>query len=231
MAALLGSGMASNAWSAVFLDDNFDAEAVPPGGWVRNDAAFINFDVVTGTVDLLAGGNPFGLVGSGTNSTGNVIDLDGSTMAGGTLQTKSSFAFNAGDVVTLSLDVGGNQRTGVDDLFAGFRFTGAPGITGATATGFGAPVLSPGMLTGTTNLDFTDPFQVFTISFTATSAGSVSAFVGTDSADNRGPLLDRVTLSDLAADIPEPASWALIIIGFGGIGGVLRRGRERSARA
>ncbi|MBS0361231.1 MAG: PEPxxWA-CTERM sorting domain-containing protein [Proteobacteria bacterium] len=225
MTALLGLGVASRAWSAVLLDDNFDGETVPAGGWVMNDTSFTNFIVSAGSVDLLTGGNPFGLVGSGTNSSGNFVDLDGSTFAGGTLQTKATYSFNAGDTVTLSIDVGGNQRSGTDGLFAGFSFVGSPSIGSFSTSGLGAPVQPPNMLMGMTSLASTDPFQVLTISFVAQSAGGLTAFVGTDSADNMGPLLDRVTLSDLAADVPEPQAWMLMIVGFGGLGALLRRRR------
>lgn len=42
----------------------------------------------------------------------------------------------------------------------------------------------------------------------------------------------RVVTADIAAAVPEPASWAMMISGFGLVGGALRRGRkEASLRA
>jgi hypothetical protein len=227
----LGASAASRAAAATLLNDNFDEEAVPAGGWIMNDTSFTNFVVASGSVDLLTAGNAFGLTGSGTNSTGNVIDLDGSTNQGGFLQTKQAYAFNAGDIVTLSVDVGGNQRLGSDGLFVGFQFAGAPSVTDVAFTGLSNSVQPGNTLMGTATLDSTAPFSVYTISFRATSNGSLTAVVGTDSTDDRGPLLDRVTLSDVTNAIPEPTSWALLIVGFGGIGGLMRRSRMRIATA
>ncbi|MBS0334736.1 MAG: hypothetical protein JSS35_18350 [Proteobacteria bacterium] len=230
-AAVALSGSGARAMAATLLDDNFDGESVPAGGWVMNDTSFANFNVATGSVDLLTAGNPFGLTGSGTNSSGNFIDLDGSTDQGGFLQTKQSYAFNAGDTVTLSVDVGGNQRSGSDGLFVGFQFAGVPSLSNVSLAGLTSSVQPPGMLMGMSTLSSTDPFQVFTISFVANSAGSLTALVGTNSADDMGPLLDHVTLADVACAAPEPTAWAFCIIGFGGIGGLLRRARQQAVMA
>jgi hypothetical protein len=39
------------------------------------------------------------------------------------------------------------------------------------------------------------------------------------------------TVRDSSGAVPEPAAWALMIVGFGGVGGMLRRRRIRSAAA
>ena len=39
---------------------------------------------------------------------------------------------------------------------------------------------------------------------------------------------NSVTLGSIPAPVPEPATWALMLLGFGGIGMALRRGRRRS---
>jgi len=70
------------------------------------------------------------------------------------------------------------------------------------------------------------PSSVF---FTATSGGSFTFGIGTHSADNIGTLLDDVKL-DIGA-VPEPATWALMIGGFGMAGGMLRRRRAAAAAA
>lgn len=233
LAAVIGSGAASRAGATTIFNDNFDEELIPAGStWIMNDNSFTNFNVVGGgTVDLLTAGNPFGLTGSGTNSSGNFVDLDGSTDHGGFLQTKQAFSFNAGDTVTLSVDVGGNERSGTDGLFAGFQFAGAPAITNLTASGLGNFTMANDQILGTAQLASTAPFQTYSISFTAISAGSINALVGTDSADNVGPLLDHVILSDLSTAVPEPAAWAFLITGFGAIGALMRRDRRRAATA
>ncbi len=40
---------------------------------------------------------------------------------------------------------------------------------------------------------------------------------------------DNLTFVDAAAAVPEPASWAMMILGFGGVGATLRRGKLQPA--
>ena len=47
--------------------------------------------------------------------------------------------------------------------------------------------------------------------------------VGTPGAGNGAPA--TLTVSDSAAAVPEPATWAMMLLGFGGLGTALRRGR------
>jgi len=224
---------ASSAGAAVIFTDNFAADPVPsPPNWVPNDPIFTNFFVGGGTVDLLAAGNPFGLTNSGTTGSTHFVDLDGTSTQGGFLETIQQFSYTAGQTVTLSVDVGGNERFGTDGLFAGFRFFGPADFTNVSTTGFtstqtpSSPTLE---LLGISQIANNTPFQTYSISFTALSAGSVDALVGTDSRDQVGPLLDRVTVATtaLAASVPEPTGWALMIIGLGGVGGSLRRQRAQ----
>lgn len=43
--------------------------------------------------------------------------------------------------------------------------------------------------------------------------------------------LDDMSLSGVAAGVPEPATWGLMLMGFGGMGAMLRAGRRRVAVA
>ena len=52
--------------------------------------------------------------------------------------------------------------------------------------------------------------------------------VQTLSADNIGPVLDNVLVSQ-AGGVPEPATWALLIAGFGMVGATMRRRRAIAA--
>src|SRR3954464_3459944 len=123
--------------AGVIFPDNFGADVVPnPPNWIPNDPVFSNFFVGGGTVDLLAAGNPFGLTNSGTTGSTHFVDLDGTSTQGGFLETIQQFNYTAGQTVTLSVDVGGNQRSGTDGLFAGFRFFGTRDISNVSFTGF-----------------------------------------------------------------------------------------------
>jgi len=214
------SGAASAA--TVFYDD-FDSEN---GGATRlNYNAFANFDVSGGKADLISLGNIHRLAGDGS-----YVDLDGTKSGGGILTTKQWFNFAAGDLVTLSFEVSGNQRSASkaadDELLAGFTFGGATLVRNYTLAGnFGFSDFGDSTTSQTSNSALTAwnaPFGIYTISFLAGSAGTLKAFVGTSSNDNVGPLLDKMKLSITSA-VPEPATWAMMIVGFGLIGSTFRR--------
>jgi hypothetical protein len=43
--------------------------------------------------------------------------------------------------------------------------------------------------------------------------------------------IQQIRVGDIVGSVPEPATWAMMILGFGGVGGLLRRGREQRALA
>jgi hypothetical protein len=67
-----------------------------------------------------------------------------------------------------------------------------------------------------------------TLTFGYTSLGGADAGfqgVGDESWGTHDILVTAPGVTDLAGDIPEPLSWALMVTGFGGIGAALRRRR------
>jgi hypothetical protein len=220
---------AGSAGAVEYLFENVNAEdPQPPGSeFELNYNHFANFFVYDGTVDLVSAGN-FGI------DTGNgfFVDTDGSTDDGGVIETISSFDFAAGDKIRLSLDVSGNQRGaqfGLDDnLFAGFRFHTPVSYSNVQITGFSSIQTPAPILEGVAPLvAFDQPWTRYSISFTANSAGTFTALVGTGSADNVGPLIDNIRIGTF---VPEPATWGLMILGFAGVGAALRA-RRRPATA
>ena len=187
---------------------------------------------VTGKVDVVANPNGFG-INVTPDASGNVVDLDGSP-GPGEITTKDSFTFNAGDLVTLSFVLGGSQRNnGNNDWFTRFIFNDVTNVTNGQGTGLMAAF---GPLSGPIGPTYTlggmigasAPFTTSTFSFRATNAGSLRLAFGTTSRDNIGPLLDNVSLSIGA--VPEPATWAMMIMGFGLIGGAMRSRKSVKVR-
>lgn len=70
-------------------------------------------------------------------------------------------------------------------------------------------------------------WSVKTLAFTAQSANAVLSFSGAGMSDSYGGYVDNIRLTA----VPEPATWAMMILGFGAVGAVLRQRRRRAALA
>ncbi|HKO71528.1 MAG TPA: PEPxxWA-CTERM sorting domain-containing protein [Bradyrhizobium sp.] len=158
--------------------------------------------VTSGSVDLI-GETPTGTSFDFYPGNGGFVDLHGSTGAAGTLRSQVTFA--AGDY-SLAFDLGGNAR----------------------GDGSKSTVISLGSFSRTLTLASNDPLQQFLFSFTTTIAGSLS--FADLAGGNIGNILDNVSLSSgLASAVPEPSTWAMMILGFAGIGFMAYRRKEQRA--
>lgn len=155
-----------------------------------------NWTVTSGSVDLVGPG----LFGELCNTGSKCVDLDGSTSDAGVF---ASLALNltGGVTYTAHYDVAANRRGGTDLLTVMF------GTASAMYTLTSASAL--------------DPFTTLALSFTPGTTGSYNLSFSTAGGDNIGPLLDNVSV----VAVPEPATWAMMIIGFGGVGALMRRRR------
>ncbi len=211
--ALAAPGLAAT----VFSDDfSGDTPAL--------NASLSNF-VVAGQVDLVGFKNDYKINTGG----GNVVDLDGSS-GPGAITSKLSFAFNAGDTVTLDMLIGGAQRKrGFDNLFVSFTFAAAIEVLDWTGTGYlnwlgYTNIASTGSI-GVDMLGFATSSLIAptSMSFRAGNSGSLTFSIGTSSADNVGPLLAGVSLDISPAVVPLPAGGALLLLGLGALGALRRK--------
>jgi hypothetical protein len=232
LAALaLGAFVATNAQAGVVVFDDFEG---------YGNASILNFGKAplglfnqltvegTGNVDLVK--NPdYGIV---TPFGSFSVDLDGSTPNDGALLRTGVFNFNAGDLVRLDFDLSGNQRGGADDEWSyGLETTGLTNFLNVTVQNAIGPGfinvgnLGPGfaVASGQAAISSGSPWTHYGISFVAGNSGSLTAFVATSSDDNVGPILDNFQLS--IGSVPEPSSWVMMILRFGGIGGLVRARR------
>ncbi len=74
---------------------------------------------------------------------------------------------------------------------------------------------------------FKKPFQTTSINYLATGASTAISFTISSSTQIgfNDPLIDGVSFAATNAGVPEPASWAMLITGFGLVGSVARRRR------
>jgi hypothetical protein len=209
---------ASGASAAVLFSQDFNAlpQGIPA-------LSVPGFTITTGTVDVVTSGN-FGITCIG--NTGACLDIDGSPGPGALSTTPIAFA--SGKRVTVSFDVSGNQRVETADIFQFSFGFGAPTdmlnfqcISGITpcASGNFFNFVSSGVFGP--NIPGLSGWQTYAFSFVPGQAGTIQLNFSSPSTDNIGPLLDNV----LVSQVPEPASWALLIAGFGLTGAVMRRRR------
>lgn len=192
LAAIAAIGLASSAASAQIFTENFNSVSQ---GTIGAPGTVGGFSLTAGSVDVL--NNFFGAVDDGR---ANYLDLDGSTGAGGLLQT-SALSLGQG-TVTLNFLLAGTQRSQTDSVTVslGSLFTQS--------------------FTRTANAPFSLESIVITVPVTQTA---VLSFNSTASQDNVGLLLDDVVLTQtsLAGNAaPEAGSATLAAMGLLAAAGV-----------
>ena len=90
----------------------------------------------------------------------------------------------------------------------------------------GGQLLGSRSATQSANNNLGATFSRYTFDFVAAGTGTLLSFNVDPFTDNVDGILDNVT-----AAVPEPASWAMMIVGFGLIGAALRRRSVRVAYA
>jgi hypothetical protein len=163
--------------------------------------------VQSGSVDLAWTTSAWGPAASGTFS----MDLDGWNP--GTIT--QSFDDVAGQTYTVSFDYSRNPANAAQDVSALVSVGGANTTVDAPNGGFGGEFAMTWLSGG----------------FTFVGAGhDTITLASLDPQDsNAGVFFDNVSVSGPA--VPEPASWALMIGGFGMAGAMLRRRRVTMAAA
>ena len=147
----------------------------------------------------------------------DLFDPSTGTLQSVTASVSGSLVWDTGDAVTSELTV-------ADDLISGFgnlqNFAspegGGQSVIHAGLNGPGDPVLFEGKGTSQEELDF------FQIPGSATVTISDATFIGT--------VTYNYTPAATSPAIPEPSTWAMILLGFAGLGcaAVRRKGVARS---
>jgi hypothetical protein len=138
---------------------------------------------------------------------------------------------------TLQLDVSWNGLTGGPPAAAHIHCCSAPGTNVGVAVGFpGFPATTAGVYNHL--FDLTDP-SIYTASFLTTFGGGtaggaqtalLTGFVAGQAYSNiHNNIFPGGEIRGQLAVVPEPAAWALMILGFGVAGASLRRRRAAFA--
>ncbi len=197
--ALIGAlGFAQNSYADIVLSDNFNADTPQMLNW-PGDSTFVSTGAPA-SVDLIGVGGAFDFY----PGHGNYVDLDGSTGDGHNPagQLTSVASFGGGDY-SLSFLLGGNAR-------------GAANQT--TIVTFGGQIL------GSFDLASGDPLTSRTINFTYSGPLANLVFTENRPSDQQGNILDDVVLSA----VPEPSTWAMMILGFAGVGLLAYRRKSKA---
>ncbi|MDN3275918.1 PEPxxWA-CTERM sorting domain-containing protein [Frankia sp. RB7] len=182
--------------STVVFEDNFNTTTTQS----LNQFVFTNWTVTSGSVDVIGDGGPYAFLPSGN---GNYVDLNGSTGQPGQLTTKMDFA--AGSYL-VSFQLAGSQGGSGNVDPADHTTTIAFSLGGSSQS---------------ITLDPTDPLSTYSFWFT-TSGGKLSFTDLSGGNPNVGNLLDNVSVSA----VPEPSTWAMMILGFLGVGVLAYRRRS-----
>ncbi len=174
LAQFVGS---SNASAVTLLSDNFNAV---PQSINKTGAIDSLFNVSSGNVDVIGTGGLFDFY----PGNGNYIDLNGSTAGG--ITSASTFAFKAGDVVTLSFNYGANAGTAANPRFA------TVSLGSYLSNQFSEFYTAPGV------------FKSQSYQFTVGSAGSAQlSFLSNSTVPAaNGIIIDNVVLD--VTSVPEP---------------------------
>lgn len=199
--------------TVVFFDFFFSDDGGAPAEDFNN---FVQWNVTGGSVDLVGGFGP-GVFGAPPNNPfGRYVDLGGSTGNPGMFSTRLPLDILAGATYELSFM---------------YRST-LPGQTNFASASFGGQTFN----VSSSN----EAFAQFSQSFVVNSvASSTIAFQGLKSdTDNSGIGIDGVLLRivglpgggvptdpglPISGAVPEPTTWAMMLLGFAGIGFAMRR--------
>ena len=198
--ALVGSAQAS--FASIVLQDNFDA-STPTGNW-PGDGTFRSIpqpgDVQGKPSVDLVGGSFFGSLAFGG---GNSVDLDGSTGNGNNPAGElQSVQSLALGTYTVTFELSGNQRGQAEQT---------------TQIQIGGSAIQ-----SITPVD--NSYHLITLTFTNVS-GQLS-FTDLGPSNQQGNLLDNVSV----AAVPEPSTWAMMVLGFLGLGFLTYRRKPSTLR-
>jgi len=100
---------------------------------------------------------------------------------------------------------------------------------GGSASNYAAQVTVGDLSTTVSQTSDQRVWVAFSQTFTANSDSTTLTFIDTQGAFNAGIYLDDVSVTPLTAGVPEPSTWAMLLIGFAGLGFMGYRRKSKPA--
>ncbi len=200
-AVAASAALATGAHAAAFINGGFEA-GIDPGVFTTLSAG--DSSSITGWT---VGGGGVDYIGTYWVPSEGSRSVDLSALSAGSLS--QTFDTVANKTYKVTFDLAGNPAGG-----SAFKFMQVSAGMNSTVYAFdttGHSLSSMGWFP-----------EYFT--FTATGASSTLTFASLENSPY-GPAIDNVTVSS----VPEPAAWALMLVGIAGLGGALRASRRREA--
>ena len=219
-AAALLIGVPADA--AFIVNGSFEAPSVGVSFYSAGSTAITGFTVVAlpGGGDVqLTNNTAFGGIGAVASDGAQFLDLTGNIGRGGGVRT-DAFQTVAGQTYTAAFDVGafyiagfGSYGNATVDLY----------VNGVYAQSFTKiqTRTTPGTDYGRFSYDFVGAGGATTLAFYSSLSTSSS---------NLGVAFDNLTVTTAVAGVPEPATWVMMIVGFGALGFGMRRRPNATAR-
>jgi len=208
VSAAIAAGLmaAGAAGAATIVNGSFETATVDPG------STFLTLDAGSTAIDgWLVGGDSIDYIGGYWQPQDGARSIDLSGNANGSVS--QTFATTLGQDYLVNFFLAGNPD-------------GGPAAKVAISSATGGPVQSNTFTVTGSDSHANMGWQPYQYRFTATGTSTTLSFASaTDTAF--GPALDNVSI----ASVPEPAAWALMLVGFGGLGAAMRRRRTAASAA
>ncbi|MGZ6039794.1 MAG: FxDxF family PEP-CTERM protein [Phenylobacterium sp.] len=164
---------------------------------------------VTGAISVVIGDTGFNQLGGSSSSQGTstqvITDLTGPDAGRVSFVDTFDFTLPTGEINSSVTSSDTNNAL----KFTGITFNNVNGVIGPTPAGLPSAGITAQFVTSGGKQEL----------IVSGSSGPAGSFGGT------------VNFSPVAGGVPEPASWALMIVGFGSAGALLRRRRSLFATA
>ena len=221
-AAILSGFVAiTPARSVTITDGSFETPVVPSGGF----QSFNTGQTIPGTNwTVIGSGAPnVSIVSTTFTQSFNFPSQDGNQwvdLAGDTssaipgLGLQQSISTTAGQAYALSFYLG-----------TVFDPTGPFGTTSTVRVDIDGG--SKGIFTTPVGSGNTQQWTQFTAFFTASGSTTTVALINLDTDTDNG--LDNVTIAEVTPAVPEPSTWAMMILGFTGVGFMAYRRKSKKA--